>query len=226
MQGGQGSGLGLWVSKGFVVTQYGTLTAASEGIGKGSTFIVELPAFASEAVCGVNEHQVSSDGSSAYVPVNQSDKSQDANESNDTTSPRATVLLKSRDDCVSIPAAVISIIILVDDAVTNRKVLGRLLKNNNYTCYEASNGQECLDMMKEAAHQYDLILMDYEMPVMNGPTATKILRELGYTLPIIGLTGNVLQEDNEIFMAHGTNAVLHKPLSVAKFNEVIAHLFV
>ena len=117
-------------------------------------------------------------------------------------------------------------ILLVDDAITNRKVLGRLLKNNNYVCYEASNGQECVDMMKEAANKYDLILMDYEMPVMNGPTATKLLRELGHTIPIIGLTGNVLQEDNEVFMSHGTNAVLHKPLSIAKFNEVMNALVI
>lgn len=51
-------------------------------------------------------------------------------------------------------------------------------------------------------------LMDYEMPVMNGPTAAKEIRDLGSDVFIVGVTGNMLNEDVEFFMANGANVVL------------------
>jgi CheY-like chemotaxis protein len=67
---------------------------------------------------------------------------------------------------------------------------------------------------------YDYILMDFEMPVMNGPTATAQLRELGCTVPIIGVTGNVLPADVQYFLDSGANAVLPKPLKVAQLDTL------
>ncbi|KAJ1433368.1 CheY-like superfamily [Ochromonadaceae sp. CCMP2298] len=67
----------------------------------------------------------------------------------------------------------------------------------------------------------DLILMDFEMPRMNGPTATKTLRDMGCDLPIVGLTGNVLAEDLQFFMEHGLNFVLTKPLTAELLLETI-----
>ncbi|KAJ1433776.1 hypothetical protein B484DRAFT_447076 [Ochromonadaceae sp. CCMP2298] len=75
-------------------------------------------------------------------------------------------------------------------------------------------GQE----QQEAVH---MILMDFEMPRMNGPTATKTLRDMGCDLPIVGVTGNVLAEDQQFFLDHGLNYVLRKPLSVELLKETI-----
>ena len=59
---------------------------------------------------------------------------------------------------------------------------------------------------------FDAIFMDFVMPNMDGPTATSVLRRRGYQGPIFGVTGNVMREDVEHFMAHGATAVMAKPL--------------
>ncbi len=61
---------------------------------------------------------------------------------------------------------------------------------------------------------YDAILMDFVMPVMNGPMATSEIRKLGYTGPIMGVTGNVLAQDRDTFMAAGASHYFTKPLDV------------
>ena len=58
------------------------------------------------------------------------------------------------------------------------------------------------------------------MPVMNGPTACYILRKLGYSNPIIGISGNVLPEDVKFFKQHGANGVLPKPLKLADLEKM------
>lgn len=73
--------------------------------------------------------------------------------------------------------------------------------------------------MRENMHSneeepYDSILMDYEMPVMNGPTATGLIRELGSDVFIIGITGNVLSDDVQYFKSKGANDILAKPLQL------------
>lgn len=59
---------------------------------------------------------------------------------------------------------------------------------------------------------YDFILIDYQMPKMDGPTAIAAIRALGYKGIILGLTGNVLAADQDVMMAAGANDVLTKPL--------------
>eukprot|EP00601_Ochromonadales_sp_CCMP2298_P000035 CAMPEP_0173180008 /NCGR_PEP_ID=MMETSP1141-20130122/6460_1 /TAXON_ID=483371 /ORGANISM="non described non described, Strain CCMP2298" /LENGTH=128 /DNA_ID=CAMNT_0014102777 /DNA_START=1 /DNA_END=384 /DNA_ORIENTATION=- len=62
------------------------------------------------------------------------------------------------------------------------------------------------------------------MPVMNGPTATKQLREMGCDSYIVGVTGNVMQADVDVFMDAGANAVLAKPLRIEIFESMMASL--
>lgn len=59
---------------------------------------------------------------------------------------------------------------------------------------------------------------------MNGPTAVKLLRENGYTIPVIGLTGNLLQEEVDYFIESGANFVVSKPLTISRLNECIVGL--
>ncbi len=68
---------------------------------------------------------------------------------------------------------------------------------------------------------YDAILMDFIMPVMNGPTATSEIRKLGYTGPIIGVTGNALDADKELFIAAGASHVFTKPLDVSFITKAL-----
>ena len=70
-----------------------------------------------------------------------------------------------------------------------------------------------------AAPPYDAILMDFVMPVMDGPTATKAIRAMGYSEPIFGVTGNGMKEDIEHFIAHGATGVLVKPLNQGVFED-------
>ena len=115
-------------------------------------------------------------------------------------------------------AALFPRILLVDDAASNRKMLRRLLTAKGFSCEEAVDGTDALKVFARHRAQGDnfsTILMDFEMPEMNGPTATKELRtKLGCTCPIFGVTGNVLPHDVEHFLEQGANKILAKPLNI------------
>ena len=121
-------------------------------------------------------------------------------------------------------------ILVVDDALMNRKLLIRLLQSNGHSCGEAENGQALIDSIHFSffgssaefkAAQYDCILVDYEMPVMNGPEACKAIREMGYTGFVVGVTGNLLPEDVGYFMDCGANAVLPKPFNYNDLKQLL-----
>ncbi len=115
-------------------------------------------------------------------------------------------------------------VLVVDDSGPSRKVLCRLLRNAGYTCYEAADGEDCVTKMaqfRQDGQAIDMVFMDFEMPKMNGPDATQALRDMGVTIPIIGVTGNVLPADKEYFLNHGANAVLHKPLNIEQLKAEI-----
>ena len=119
---------------------------------------------------------------------------------------------------------VVRSVLVVDDSGPSRKVLCRLLRNAGYTCYEAADGEDCVTKMVQFTQDgqaIDMVFMDFEMPKMNGPDATQALRDMGVTIPIIGVTGNVLPADKEYFLNHGANAVLHKPLSIEQLKAEI-----
>ena len=104
-------------------------------------------------------------------------------------------------------------LLIVDDVGTNRTFLRKLLEQRGHDCEEAEDGEEALNMVKASSlDYYDVILMDFMMPTMSGPDATRALRELGYKGPIIGVTGNALDEDRVLFMNAGATNVIVKPL--------------
>jgi len=118
-------------------------------------------------------------------------------------------------------------VLIVDDVPMNRKMLRRLLINRFDQCEEAENGQQAVDMVREAmatGMSYDVITMDYQMPVMDGVTATCSMRDLGCAGYIVGVTGNALAEDVDSFLEKGANIVLTKPLSIKKFDEYMTSI--
>ena len=80
------------------------------------------------------------------------------------------------------------------------------------------------EAMGQSGNVPDIILMDFIMPHMDGPTATREIRSLGYKGLIIGVTGNALPADTESFLTHGANRVLVKPLRVEVLDKTIADL--
>lgn len=111
-------------------------------------------------------------------------------------------------------------ILIVDDAVLCRKFHERVLGPSCELILEASNGNEAVERVKECMANgtvLDGILMDSSMPFMNGPTATTIIREIGYRGKIFGVTGNAYQADIDDFIMHGVDEVLIKPINKEQY---------
>ncbi len=111
-------------------------------------------------------------------------------------------------------------ILVVEDNPVNQKLIVIFLEKAGFNVTLASNGQEAVDIISENKG-YDIIFMDIHMPVMDGVTASKIIREMGVTIPIIALTANVIKEDMDNFMASGMNGHIAKPINFNKLNETL-----
>eukprot|EP00607_Mallomonas_marina_P002733 CAMPEP_0182439296 /NCGR_PEP_ID=MMETSP1167-20130531/86351_1 /TAXON_ID=2988 /ORGANISM="Mallomonas Sp, Strain CCMP3275" /LENGTH=582 /DNA_ID=CAMNT_0024632967 /DNA_START=852 /DNA_END=2600 /DNA_ORIENTATION=- len=122
------------------------------------------------------------------------------------------------------------VVLVVDDSSASRKMQCRLLKRRCKTCFQAENGQEAVEKVKLSmregsdAEAIDLILMDSVMPVMDGLQASNCIRDGGYTGLIIGLTGNVSQDEIEDFLHYGADAVLPKPLDIVSYDLAVTKL--
>jgi CheY-like chemotaxis protein len=200
LQAGQGSGIGLYISKGIVEQHGGTLMATSEGLGEGTTFTITMPIFKvpdNVLPSQLLRHlQVSKQ--SPEVPIGGDAENPESGGGGEGVVEALRILV-------------------VDDSLMNRKLLMRLLKNRGHECDEAKDGQEAFDKVTESLQRdncYDTILMDYEMPVMDGPTASMEIRALGCDSFIVGITGNVLPEDVAHFRRCGANCVFPKPIQM------------
>jgi CheY-like chemotaxis protein len=108
---------------------------------------------------------------------------------------------------------------VVDDVQSNRELFARLLKRRGVlSVHMAENGAHALTVYDKLSPddvaQLQAIFMDKEMPVMDGHAAATAFRSRGIKLPIIGLTGNALEEDRRLFIDAGATAVLTKPVRV------------
>jgi CheY-like chemotaxis protein len=202
---GGGSGLGLYITKSIVDMHAGSVGLESEGLGSGCYFFFNIPVYRLSK-------QVS-DVETSGVPL---PKLSSAEQSyfHDRT------------------------ILICDDSDLARKMLRKyLIGKGCKECYEAKNGLEALDMIHEWTEAaadgvingdkhpvVDFILMDYIMPVLQGPEATQRIRELGFTNPIIGVTGNLADEDITQFVTCGADAVLSKPLEMPKLEHLLQEL--
>ena len=120
-------------------------------------------------------------------------------------------------------------ILLVEDNELNAEIAKTVLEDVGALITRAENGQQALELFKEKpAGTFDVILMDLMMPVMDGYTATRKIRELersdAKTVPIIAMTANAFQEDAEKCIAVGMNAHLAKPLDIEKVMITICRL--
>ncbi len=117
-------------------------------------------------------------------------------------------------------------VLLVEDNDLNREIASEILKETGMKIEEAENGKQAVDMFLSAPEKYyDLILMDIQMPVMNGYDATVAIRSLGkkesQSIPIIAMTANAFYEDVNAAISVGMNEHIAKPLDIKKLMECI-----
>lgn len=112
-------------------------------------------------------------------------------------------------------------ILLVEDNAINRMVIGGMLQRlGGGKPVMAGNGEEALARMAEGT--FDVILMDSQMPVMDGLEATRRLRALGHTLPIIGLSAGALDEERQAALTAGANDYVLKPVDMPTLAAALA----
>ncbi len=115
----------------------------------------------------------------------------------------------------------------MDDSDLTRKMLVKTLKAAGHEVIEAEDGLQGVVRIKSSLKEkdrlpIDCILMDFVMPVMDGPTATKEIRALGYTAPIFGVTGNCLDFDIKRFKDCGATEVFAKPFLLETFHAAMS----
>ena len=114
-------------------------------------------------------------------------------------------------------------ILLVEDNEFNQIVARDLLMQFGAVVDIVDNGQKAVDTLQHRLYLYDIILMDVQMPVMDGFSATKILRqEMKVTLPIIAMTAGVTEFERNLCIQSGMNDLIAKPIEAEKMVAVIA----
>jgi CheY-like chemotaxis protein len=109
-------------------------------------------------------------------------------------------------------------ILIAEDNDSNFVLMSYILKKH-YQFERAKNGQEAVEMVDKG--QYDIVLMDIKMPIMNGLEATKAIKEKHPDLPILALTANAFDSDRQLAMDAGCNDFLSKPVSSEECLETI-----
>ncbi len=188
-----GTGLGLAICKGIAEAMSGTIRVASEP-GKGTRIYLDLPAPRSA-------QEVEGEEASDASGVDEMCERQ--------TGSRA------------LPKCLAGVnVLVVDDAIVNRKLFDIVLREAGATVSLADNGERAVAMVLE--QDFDLVLMDGQMPIMDGLTATSILRSRGITIPILALTAHAMEHDAARFIEAGCDAHLAKPIAPIKLVRAVA----
>ena len=104
-------------------------------------------------------------------------------------------------------------ILLAEDNVVNQKLAMAMLSKAGYQVRVAKNGQEAVELFSQAPADFDLILMDVQMPIMDGLKATQEIRNRGFAdIPIVAMTANAMKGDREVCLEAGMNDYISKPI--------------
>ena len=118
-------------------------------------------------------------------------------------------------------------VLLVEDIELNREIAEVILTESGFVVESAPDGTDAVAMVERSEeYYYDLVLMDVQMPIMDGYEATRTIRNMQRkdvkTMPILAMTANALEEDKEAALKNGMNAHIAKPLDINIFMEVLA----
>ena len=138
--------------------------------------------------------------------------------------PCRALAVRAKPSSPSAPVALPRLRVLaVEDVPTNQLLLQHLLARDGHDYDIANNGIEALEAAR--ARRYDVILMDVQMPDMDGVEATRRIRELPAphgTVPIIMITANAMAGDQERYLAAGATAYISKPIKLSALREALA----
>lgn len=113
-------------------------------------------------------------------------------------------------------------ILLAEDNPTNQKLAQIMLSKGGYHVEVVNNGLEAFNAYVASPHDFDLILMDVQMPEVDGITATRMIREKGFSaVPIIAMTAHALTGDKEVCLSAGMNGYLTKPIKKESVFQLI-----
>ncbi|MDR1760084.1 MAG: response regulator [Fibrobacter sp.] len=112
-------------------------------------------------------------------------------------------------------------ILVVDDVALNHEIILSYFEKTGVSIDSAVSGSEALRFVEDHPGKYHLILMDVQMPEMNGPDVARELRARGEVMPIIAMTANVFKPDVERYLDAGMNGYLEKPLEMRKVLETV-----
>lgn len=108
-------------------------------------------------------------------------------------------------------------ILIVDDMAVNQEIIASMLQDTHIRIYYASSGIEAINLFKNAPQLYDLILMDIQMPEMDGYAVTRAIRALPFAkakeVPVLALTANAMYADERLSLDAGMNGHINKPVS-------------
>jgi PAS domain S-box-containing protein len=220
----EGSGLGLFISKGLVELMGGTIGVESEK-DKGTNFFFTLKGEPSPSFLSSQEHYVSKvfESFSLYSSLSVAEKLQDMILPPVTHMTTAHSQRHDTFDQVKCLSETVSLgvldILVVEDNDLNRRVLKRLIQCKGHRCIEACNGLEAINAFQ--CNKVDLIIMDIQMPVMDGISCTLKIREISKQVPIIGLSGNAREAHVAKALESGMNKYMTKPVKKEELYAVI-----
>ena len=186
-----GTGLGLTISKRLTDLLDGTLEVESEP-GHGTLFRVEIPAGDLQGVARVAPAPALPDASGELT---------------DEELPRLS-----------------GTVLLVEDGLDNQRLIELLLRKLGLEVVIAENGQQAVERVHESrlsGRRFALVLMDMQMPVMDGYTATRILRRQGYDAPIVALTAHAMDTERSRCLAAGCDDFATKPIDRPRFFALV-----
>ena len=112
-------------------------------------------------------------------------------------------------------------VLVAEDNPVNQRIIRRVLEREGHHVTLVEDGQAAVDAVTSDFSSYDFLLMDIQMPVMDGVEATLELRARGCTLPIIALTANVFEEDRKRYVEAGMSGFLAKPIQMPELVSIL-----